>query len=51
MAQLYRIQVWTDGNWKWGINDYTYEQAVERFKRLKDVGIKARIRPRLDLFN
>lgn len=51
MAQMYRIQVWYEDHWKWGMHDYTYEQAVERFKQLKAAGIKARIRPNFELFN
>jgi hypothetical protein len=51
MAQIYRIQVWDENRWKWGLHDYTYPQAVERFKRLKAAGIKARIRPSSELFN
>ena len=42
---MYRIQVWIEGGWAWGLNDYTPAQAEERMKKLKAVGIKARIRP------
>lgn len=45
-----RIQVWTEGRWVWGLYDYTQEQAEERLKKLKAVGIKARIRPSKELF-
>ena len=47
----YRIQVWTEGDWKWGLHDYTKDQAETRAKQLSHVGIKARIRPSSDLFN
>lgn len=42
---MVRIQVWIEGGWAWGLNDYTLAQAQERIKQLKAVGIKARIRP------
>ena len=48
---MYRIQVWAEGRWVWGLHDYTPTQAEERMKKLKAVGIKARIRPRHELFN
>ena len=37
---MYRIQIWYDGDWKWGQHDYTLKQAEERIKRLRAVGIK-----------
>lgn len=46
---MVRIQIWTEGRWVWGLHDYTPAQAQERMKRLKAVGIKARIRPLSEL--
>lgn len=51
MDKLYRIQIWVERSWVWGINDYTWFEAVGRAKRLKAVGIKSRIRPNSELFN
>lgn len=51
MAQLYRIQVKFGDGWRWGLHDYTYDQAVHRYNQLKAAGIKARIRPNFELFN
>lgn len=47
----YRIQVWSKGAWRWGLSDYTKEQAEDRLKQMTDVGIKARIRPSSELFD
>lgn len=51
MGKIYRIQVWDNLAWKWGINDYTWAEATQRLHQLKTVGIKARIRLRAELFN
>ena len=51
MEGKYRIQVWFDNHWKWGLHDYTWSEATQRFNQLKAVGIKARIRPSSELFN
>lgn len=48
---MYRIQVWFDSHWKWGLHDYTEEQAIHRMNRLKSVGIKCRMRPSRELFD
>ena len=48
---MYRLQVWFDRHWKWGLNDYTLEQAQRRVEELKAKGIKARIKPAYELFN
>lgn len=50
MDNIYRIQIWVDSHWKWGIHDYTYSQATERIHKLRSVGIKARMRPKAELF-
>lgn len=42
---MYRLQVWFDRHWKWGLNDYTLEQAQRRVEELKAKGIKARVKP------
>lgn len=47
----YRLQVWFHRHWKWGVNDYTLEEAQRRISELKAVGIKARIKPATELFN
>ena len=49
--ETYRIQVWHELDWKWGLHDYTYAEATQRIHQLKAVGIKARIRPSRELFN
>ena len=41
----YRLQVYFQRRWKWGLNDYTLEQAEQRVKELQAHGIKARIKP------
>jgi hypothetical protein len=46
---MYRIQVWTEGRWVWGINDYSLSEAENRKARLKQVGIRSRIKPISDL--
>lgn len=49
---MFRIQVWTDSHWKWGIREYkTEEDAKKRVEELKKVGIKARVRTSYELFN
>ena len=47
----YRVQVWYEEHWRWGLHDYTREQAEERMKQMKSAGIKCRIRPSSELFN
>lgn len=51
MERKYRMQVWNEGRWRWGVNDYTWDEAVERQEQLTKVGIKARIRHRAELFS
>lgn len=47
---MYRLQVWFDKHWVWGINDYETEaEAQERVKKMKAVGIRARVRPLAEL--
>ena len=49
---MFRLQVWFNKNWKWGLNDYeTLEAAMKRIAELKTVGIKARVKPVAELFN
>lgn len=49
---MYRLQVWFNKHWKWGLNDYaTLEAATARVAELKAVGIKARVKPVAELFN
>ena len=50
-VETYRIQVWHELEWRWGLHDYTYEQATERAHQLKAVGIRCRIRPSRELFD
>lgn len=47
----YRVQVWCEGRWKWGLHDYTWSEVTQRIHQLKAVGIKARIKPSSELFN
>ena len=47
----YRVQVYVGKSWRWGLHDYTKEQAEARVNELKQVRIKARIRPSKELFN
>ena len=49
---MYRLQVWYNRHWKWGIVDYeTFDAATARVAELAKVGIKARVKPRSELFN
>ncbi len=49
---MYRLQVWAKSHWKWGIVEYdTLEAASARVGELVEVGIKARVKSRLELFN
>lgn len=49
---MYRLQVWYDRHWKWGVNSYdSEEEAEKRVNELSRVGIKARIKPETELFN
>lgn len=47
---VYRLQLLHQRRWRWGLNDYTLEQAERRIKELKAVGIKARVKPIDELF-
>lgn len=49
--KTYRLQVWYARHWKWGLNDYTLEQAEHRVQELAAVGIKARVKPLAELVN
>lgn len=42
---MYRIQCKLGSRWKWGLHDYTLEQAEMRLVELWAVGIEARIKP------
>ena len=48
---IYRIQVWAEGDWKWGLHDYTQAEAEHRMTYLRRAGIKCRMRPSSELFN
>lgn len=49
---MFRLQVWYNRHWKWGIVDYdTMDAATARVEELAKVGIKARVKPRSELFN
>lgn len=49
---MFRLQVKFKGRWKWGIVVYeTLSEATDRVEKLKEVGIKARIRNNNELFN
>ena len=48
----YRLQVWFQKHWRWGIVEYSsYDEAEKRVKKLAEVGIKARIRKNFELFD
>ena len=48
----FRLQVWFERHWRWGIVEYpSYEEAEKRVARLAEVGIKARIRKNFELFD
>ena len=47
---LYRIQVFSKGKWRLGKNDYTFEEAIERQKKLSEVGIRSRVVHKAELF-
>mgnify|MGYP000070072070 CR=1 FL=1 len=47
---IYRMQIFHERRWKWGLNDYTIERAQARLAELKKVGIKARVRPASDFY-
>lgn len=47
---MYRVQVYVNKKWVWGLNDYdSFGIAQERVKKLKAVGITARVRPLSEL--
>lgn len=49
---MFRLQVWFNKHWKWGVNQYnTVEEAIARVQELSKVGIKARVKPASELFN
>lgn len=49
---MYRLQVKFNGRWKWGIQEYdTLEAAAERAAELKKIGITARVKSSVELFN
>lgn len=49
---MFRLQVRQNGKWKWGIVSYdNLSSATARVEELKKVGIKARVRSNLELFN
>ena len=49
---MFRLQVWFNKYWKWGVNDYvTLEAATARLNELKAAGIKARIKPASELID
>lgn len=48
---IYRVQLWFEGAWKWGIHDYTKEEAEQHVKRMKTMGIKSRVKPLAELFS
>lgn len=41
---MYRIQCKARRSWKWGLKDYTLEQAETRLNELQLAGITARIK-------
>lgn len=41
---MYRLKVKVGSKWIWGLNDYTYELAVERVLELKSKGIQSKIK-------
>lgn len=47
---MYRLQIRFGKQWRWGVNDYSLEQAQKRVEELKAVGIKARVKPVAELF-
>lgn len=47
---MYRLQIYHDRRWKWGIKDYSLEDAQRRINELKAVGIRARVKPVSELF-
>lgn len=47
---MYRIVVKIGSRWRCGVNDYTYEQALDRLKQLNKVGITAQVKPVAELF-
>lgn len=49
---MFRLQVWFNKHWKWGLVDYkALEAATERVKELKAVGIKARVKEAAELYS
>ena len=46
---MFKIQVWYDNHWKDGIRSYdTLEGVQNRLNRLREVGIVARLKPRIE---
>lgn len=50
VSLVYRLQIYHERRWKWGINDYTLERAEERVLELKAHGIKARVKPASEFY-
>lgn len=48
---IYRVQLWFSRTWKWGMNDYTKEEAEQQVRRMETLGIKSRVRPLSDLLS
>lgn len=48
---MYRLQIYQARSWRWGIKDYTLEEAKARINELKAIGIRARVKPATELFN
>ena len=46
---MYRLQIYHERRWKWGIRDYSLEEAQKRIGELKAHGIKARVKPIAEL--
>ena len=49
---MYRLKVWFNSHWKWGLVEYnTLEEAKARVVELAKVGIKAKIGTNKELFS
>ena len=48
---MFRIQVWYNKHWKWGVRSYSsLNEAQQRVSELAIHGIKARVKPAHELF-
>lgn len=48
---MYRLQIFHQRRWKWGIREYkTLDEAKKRVETLKEVGIQARIKLNAELY-